>query len=239
MNIILANRSKTIKRISREIGIPTYLDHEIPPLQVDRIIRWGSTRKILGNVKEYNKRESIILTSDKGRCRDFLMQNGILVPRNGFERFPVIGRTKRHTQGRGFFYCRSMYEVEVARRKGATYFSQYYPKKKEYRLHIGHDKVLLMGEKIGDTSRMIFNHRNGFIFKPLRRHEWDIEIVRLGKSALRSVGLDFGAIDIMADAGYGYPDAVISEINTAPALSPYSLQKYSEYFERILSGYYD
>ena len=59
------------------------------------------------------------------------------------------------------------------------------------------------------------------------------KICNLGIAAVKSLGLDFGATDIIeSDRGYLY----VLEVNTAPALREERLQIWSEAFRRILEN---
>ena len=242
MNIILSKPSKTILDIRNELGIPVYIKRRLPTY-ADTVIRWGSLREFHNAGKVYNMIQNIKLTSNKPKCRRFLAENGIPVPEMGSDKFPCVGRVQHHTGGKGFWFCQTPYDVERAKREGAYYFSHYYPKQKEYRVHIGkidgEYKVILYSEKIGDKyGGVIWNHDIGnFKYEHLGRGERRRSIIQLAKDAIEVVGLDFGAVDIGANPLYSqFPKSVIFEINTAPALSPLGIKKYCEYFRKILDN---
>ena len=99
---------------------------------------------------------------------------------------------------------------------------------------------MLMSVKEGDKDEVIWNKAiSGFRFRHLRRRVWLNDnhlrsMCRTAKKAVKLLGLDFGAVDIMADAGQGHKPFVISEINTAPNLSPLAISKYIRYFREAL-----
>ena len=242
INIILSKPSRTIMEIRNYSNIPVYIKRKLP-YKVNKIIRWGSVREIPDEVefsKVYNDIHRIRLVSDKLRCRKWLADRDIPVTTLGHDLYPCIGRTRYHHGGNGFWLCQTPYDVDQAKIEGADYFSQYYPKQKEYRVHIGKNiegeyKVILYSEKVGDKyGSVIWNHDNGFEFEHLDRGERRKDIINLAKDAIETVGLDFGCVDIGSNPLYSQlPPAVVFEINTAPALSPLGIKKYSEYFLKL------
>lgn len=236
MKIILSKKSKTAIAIGEKLGIPVM--QEVPTDQViTKIIRWGTTRPYEGN--QINTAEAIANASNKQLCRKILTEAGLPIPDESETDFPLVGRPAKHSGGRHFFYCRTPRGVRIAKRKGAVYFSKYYPKQNEYRVHIGSNKVLFMSVKEGDKTKKIWNaHKNGFKFRHMHRSEWLNNehlrnMVRASKKALKVLGLRYGAVDILADAdkvGKHRP-FLICEVNTAPHLSDLALDKYVAYFK--------
>ena len=54
---------------------------------------------------------------------------------------------------------------------------------------------------------------------------------------MRKIGLDFGAVDIMANpTDITLPKRVVCEINTSPALSPLAIKKYVKYFTKVFNN---
>lgn len=218
---------------------------------VDTLIRWGSTRNNIIANKTYNKPVAIIRASNKPLCRAILKRNEIPVPEFDSHHFPCIGRKAKHTRGRGFWICRNPEDVRRAKNMGATYFSAFYPKTKEYRIHVGRKRTILVSEKgyaehVRNRRRIRWNHRNGlFVFRHLKRKEWFDnaemrEMIKLAKRTIRALGLDFAAVDIMAyPTNSDLPKFVVCEVNTAPALSPSATRRYAKYFTRLLTGYYE
>jgi len=236
--LLSKKNSKTGKEIATRLGI------ELNPSSnyVDFLIRWGNTTpKETGKV--LNKAKAILTSSNKPEALKILREKGLSVLPECDYIFPCVGRTKYHTGGSGFFSCRNERDVRIARRKGAVYFTRFYPKTREFRVHVGSGKVLLFSEKEGNKHKIIWNKaKNGFTFRHLARHMWIedsllMEIQRASKQAVEALGLDFGAVDILAYPRYGnFPQFVILEVNTCPSLSPLALEKYLEYFRNII-GY--
>lgn len=202
------------------------------PIDSSFQIRWGST--IYPNIHTLNTSEAIRTAVNKPLTRKILFENEVPVPKESKLNFPLVGRPQKHQGGKKFFYIENDYDLRRAEKKGAVYFSQFYKKQQEYRVHIGSGKVLLFSCKQGDKSKKVWNRKNGFSFRHMARSEWEwanelMEIQRMCKKALKSINLDFGAVDVMV-SDIEDQKFVISEINTAPGLSPLGVQKYAAYF---------
>ena len=240
-DILITIPSPTSKKIAIEMGNISRYRRRAETLEfANNLIRWGNTKTVAVEGIELNRRDAVILASDKPACRALLRKHKLPVPTESEKDFPVIGRRQKHMAGRGFYFCENEREVQRAKENGAVYFSKFYPKKNEYRVHVAGGRVLLMSIKEGDKDEIIWNKAiSGFTFKHLRRKVWLNddnlrEMCRTAKRAIKLLGLDFGAVDIMADAGRGYKPFVISEINTAPNLSPLAISKYVRYFREAL-----
>lgn len=231
--------SPTSRAIAREMGdVSRYRKRDLT--EAENLIRWGSTKTVRVTARELNNREGVLIASDKPECRRILREAGLPVPTESETDFPVIGRSRKHRAGDNFYLCENEDDVIRAKEKGAVYFSKVYPKKDEYRIHVGSGRVLLMSIKEGDKSQLIWNKaKSNFNFRHLRRSVWLEDetlrdMARKAKKALKAIGLDFGAVDMMAGGGRGQKPFVISEINTAPNLSPLAISKYVKYFKEQL-----
>lgn len=243
-NKLISIPSPTSKQIVRDMyGISRYAKRANYLDRAENLIRWGHTKTVEVSGLELNKRDAILLSSNKPECRKVLAEAEIPVPKATETQYPVVGRSRKHKAGDNFFYCKNKEEVQEAKENGAVYFSQYYPKTNEYRVHVGSGKVLLMSIKEGDKTQRVWNKKlSNFNFRHLRRSVWLNDkhlrkMCRTAKKAIKAVGLDFGAVDIMADAGEGHEPFVVTEINTAPSLSPLAIEKYIQYFEKAINDY--
>jgi hypothetical protein len=240
MNIgILSLRSTTAQALAESLGAINWTKHQRPPQNLNVLIRWGSRARAPYTNITFNKPENMVRASNKKLCRELLYNAGIDVPRITETSFPCIGRPDKHRAGKELYICHSPTDVYWAKEKGATYFSEFYPKTREYRIHVGHGRVILYSEKVGgDARRISWNYKEGEVtFKHLRQREWRPEIYRLAKRAVAELGLDFGAVDILADPiDEDFPIAVVCEVNTCPSLSPYGIKRYTKYFTEVLSG---
>lgn len=130
--------------------------------------------------------------------------------------------------GRGIHVAREPSEL-----REAPLYTRYFPKTHEFRVHVvGGVAVDLVEKKIRNDlkedkdNRVIRNHRNGWVFAHggiSLGNNADLDAIRrLGVDAIRAVGLDFGAADILAILGDGNPRrlkiAVVCEVNAAPGI---------------------
>ena len=244
--MILYSRSgaKTAKRFAENFLIERFRSSRIVFLTEDPLISWGATNvETDENHLMYNKPQAIKDSSNKELARQLLFDAGVPVPTPGYDIFPCVGRTRYHKGGKGFWLCDNLEEVEKAKKEGAKYFSAFYAKIAEYRVHVAHGATLLVQEKVpmmdlvGDLIRAnpIWNHAN-FNFVVIRQNLWKKRILRDAIKAVEVLGLDFGAVDVLANDLNTDQPHVISEVNTAPGLAPYSLHKYVQYFQWLLDN---
>lgn len=117
----------------------------------------------------------------------------------------------------------------------APLYTKFVKKDKEYRVHVFRDEVIdftLKRKRAGHEGGVsgIRNHANGWVFT--RQGVELPERIRITAiQAVKSLGLDFGAMDICLDTE-GNP--VAFEVNTAPGLEGTTLQKYKEAFNALL-----
>lgn len=120
----------------------------------------------------------------------------------------------------------------------APLYTQYIRKSAEYRIHVLHDKVLMIQQKRRDSEaeqdenqKLIRNHDNGWVFAvnnvEFRNDEQKTSCERAAIAAVRSLGLDFGAVDLVVGKSDSKP--YVLEVNTAPGIeSPTLLASYTE-----------
>lgn len=114
----------------------------------------------------------------------------------------------------------------------SDFYTRYVESSREYRIHVFKDQILgVMGKYLDfpdDAGEgYIKNASHGYRFrtpsKQLKADRTDAAI-----AAVKSLGLDFGAVDLLVAAdGSG---AYVLEVNTAPALAPLSARKYLNAF---------
>lgn len=151
----------------------------------------------------------------------------------------VVGRPDKHSKGRGFWLCKSHADIRQALRgktyrngkhkKAATHFMEYIEAPREYRVHIFGGKSIRISEKkfgeAGETSTGEY-----ITVKP----QHNIKHVRkAAKKAMKAVGLDFGAVDILAND----TECWVLEVNSAPhlggSLPRVYAQKFAEHEEKL------
>lgn len=238
------NVGNVIDEMGKDIELYKSNNGKITPYinnELDVTIRWGCTSSISSNIM-YNKRTAIKKASNKLRARKIFRENEINIPKtwenpNNCE-FPLIARPKYHWGGKNFYYCEDKQDLYAAIREGAEYFSEFYPKTREFRVHISHGKVLICCEKfVEDKDKLIWNLRKNkdSEWQALRWSNIDPSIAKLAIQSIKALGLDYGAVDILAEPKDNRsPNAVVIEVNTAPRLGDYSSSRYAEYFDWLL-----
>lgn len=207
----------------------------------DMVVKFGSSVPTHDLGVRHALNTHVMEASVKPAARATLYREGIDIP-EGYDilnpppnpRWPVIGRPMTHFGGSDIWLCHSHEEVEAAERDGAWYFTQWYPKTKEYRVHCAHGKILAVYEKTIDNDGF-----GNFIGEPWSYIPWNEYrkcFCRISLNAVRALGLDFGAVDVMTDpTDKSLPKSVVCEVNTAPGMhdSPYTCDRYARYFIKI------
>lgn len=113
----------------------------------------------------------------------------------------------------------------------APLYTKYIFKEKEYRVHVCNGAVIDTQRKIKDPSREVVtwkvrSHQNGFIYA---RNGLEPDLARdnLAVATCKSIGLHFGAVDIIQDKKGTY---YVLEVNTAPGLEGQTVEQYAKAF---------
>lgn len=123
--------------------------------KIDNIISLGKVQtlnnpnQILGN---RNKLEALKIMGRAGvNIANFADPSGITATiKNDTSKIklPLIGRTKYHQGGKGFWICPTITHVNAAIKDGASYFQNMIEIKEEYRLHMFGDKAIYAVKKV-------------------------------------------------------------------------------------------
>lgn len=198
------------------------------------LIRWGSrVEEWVDDVYEKvaNPCSAIKLCSDKIVSSEAMDIAGVNVPEYSddpyalIEQFgyPLLGRKRQHARGTDI----KLILQERDLRKRCDYYTRYIPTKREFRIHVVGDKVIRIQGKYLDYPEQAVsymrNYATGYRFrKPRLRLKPDR--LTMAVSAVKSLGLDFGAVDLLiGDDGLGY----VLEVNTAPSCSPITMGAYA------------
>lgn len=141
---------------------------------------------------------------------------------------PVVGRPDTHTRGRGFWLCRSALDVSRAlagtrKKKAATHFMDYIDADHEYRVHIFKGKSIRISEKKFDAEHGYTTIKPTGEIKHVRK---------AAKKAVKALGLDFGAVDILATDSAAW----VLEVNAAPGLGGTMPKLYADAFKEWYEG---
>lgn len=194
-----------------------------PDRRPQRIIRWGNRSDMRFNAVGgvLNRKSALNDASNKGRCLELLTNAGINVPpaATRFDGELLVGRTENHVGGSGFYLITSQRDFELATRNlHCTHFMAYIPTQREYRVHVFNGAVIGAGEKLmgeNATSLHIRNVSTGWTFRYNNNERIPQEIEQVGIDAVRALGLDFGAVDVLKSINNRF---YVLEVNTAPSL---------------------
>lgn len=119
----------------------------------------------------------------------------------------------------------------------APLYTQYVPKRSEFRIHIIQGEVIFVQQKKRKSefpeeqyNPRVRTHGNGWVFC----HEDvlpPVDVIEQSVKAFNNSGLDFGAVDCIWNDKR--QEAYVLEINTAPGLEGLTVQKYAEAFKRL------
>jgi hypothetical protein len=151
----------------------------------------------------------------------------------------VIGRSDYHMKGYGFWKCETVGDVRKAlrgityrngkRKQPATHFMEYIPPElaeREYRVHVFKGKSIRISQKL-------FSEEGYTTIKPDR--EVIKHVRKAAKKAMEAVGLDFGAVDVLAND----TDCWVLEVNSAPGLGGSMPRLYAQVFKEFMEGEMD
>lgn len=142
-----------------------------------------------------------------------------------------LARKDNLMQGRGIVYCEPGSAAPIA-----DFYVRYILRRREVRIHVWNGKVIITQRKDISPDQKICNRGAGarFIVYPLGGYigpQNAIQANEMAVAAVKAVGLDFGAVDIL----YGENRKLyILEINTAPAIEAQSVVSV---YTNILKGY--
>jgi glutathione synthase/RimK-type ligase-like ATP-grasp enzyme len=221
-------------------------------LNADLAIRYGNIRtvsKVSGKpfhyTRELNSIQAINNARNKFKTLYILISNDIPVPNyviatnvseNTISEGIWFGRKKFHTQGSDIVICNNHQEI-LNNCRTSDYYIKYIPIRKEYRIHVFHDKIIQACIKYketgndghGESEDMIRNLEHGWKFSELEQCNHNVKDLAI--KAVKVLGLDFGAVDIIKGMDGKY---YVLEVNTAPGLDNKRLNAYLEVFKSYI-----
>lgn len=193
-------------------------------------INWG---RGWGSNNVLNKPEAVRLASNKKKSLEALKMAQVptlLVDNVQPSDLPVVGRPSFHTNGNGFYLCRTMNQVNSA---PASHFQRYLENAREFRVHIVKGKSIRISEKYGTKQVNADNTHAGGKFRYPHDFPKLAQLRLLARDAVDILGLDFGCVDLLYDiVRHSF---FVLEVNTAPSLNGFWLPLVDVYAEAFMT----
>ncbi len=219
----------------------------------DFLFRWGARSSINeGQAIVFNKVKNLNIASNKKLFRKLMQSHYIKVPFSVFNtndlsyldyKNGVIVRPDKHRAGQKYFDVNSpKMALDIINTKleaNEWYASEYFDKNKEFRVQYAFGKIISIKQKPSPGA----GRRGPWNFS-INEDEWEyinwgnynLTMVHEVIKSAKVLGLDICAFDVMEDR---YKRIVILEANTAPSLSPYTINRYAHLFKGIIDGNID
>lgn len=227
------------------------LDERLRRVESDCILNWGYSGT--GDSDDWiNKPKMVKRAANKANAKMIMWVRGVPTPMpmtpeyaafemEARERL-MIGREDRTGQGRRLLIASTA--SDVREKTSATHWCDWIKADEEYRVHVVADKVIKISEKVnpdfepGGHDFAIRSHNRGWTFQVPTLPKGQRGPMRMAaKDAVRALGLDFGAVDVLRQSSTG--EVWVLEVNTAPALTDATsntLDKYVRAFTRHWGG---
>jgi len=231
MRIVMAQGGcKTAKNLASVIGCPAR--YGLPKVRGVFIVSYGR------NLPQAHLNKQLV--PDKRRALDILKDNNVPTPVviskadiNNYpaEEFPVLGRKTHHTKGKDVVFIKTKEDLDTMDKSAIDYYVKYIPKWAEYRVHVLDGKAELVAVKIHEDREVakaspVWNFDSGWKqFTYEGEHQQALK--EIGENAIKALGYDFGAVDIIRRD----KDYYVLEVNSAPALIPERQELYANYFK--------
>lgn len=205
----------------------------------DVVLNWGCSVRpvVLGGALVVNRPEQVRVATSKLATFRQLEASGVATLKwtcdpNAAKQFKekIVARDKdRGAQGEGI----TVYKRGEDITKSHLFFTEYYRKEREFRIHVFNGQVIFQQEKLkkngvgDDYDKYVRSHGRGwcFAFHHLTGNPVPEVVRSLAIQAVHALTLDFGAVDIGWNSK---SEPVVFEVNTAPGLEETSLAKYCE-----------
>jgi hypothetical protein len=227
--------------------------------RAETLVNWGCSN--LGDYRDWarggnllNSPAAVAVASNKLRTFQALQRAEVptldwtdnLATAQGWvrtDRKSVIGHFNLSAHsGQGLrVFRREEADVAHADFTGCKVWTKFFPRDREFRVHIFQDKVFVNEKKRAGAERIaqdfgreradywVRNHQTGWVYvRDVPAADAD-RVSALARAALRACGLDFGAVDIFWGAGGrgAAPVLKVCEVNSAPGLAGETLAFYT------------
>lgn len=240
--------SNSARELARELGVRriSHRNSRFRGRPEKTVVNWGASRvpDEVGKCTIINTPEAVRRASDKlqffqnADCRkpewttNWADANAWVIDGK-----TVVARTVLNGHsGEGIILCDLNDAVPQA-----PLYTEYVPKKNEYRVHVFRGEILDVQRKArrrdvpdDQVNWKIRNNDNGFVFARNGDALGDVpqDVLTQAIQAVGSLGLDFGAADVIYNDARS--QAFVLEVNTAPGLVGTTLENYTEAFRQFV-----
>lgn len=242
ITILGSRKSRPTAKLLSEALSANYTENRIPDSEDMFTIRYGNSYTADPEGRILNKQNAVKTAKNKPTAKSLLQEKNIPTPKlisfedaiAGNVEFPVIVRRNNHFKGKFFNVCHNPRDI---RRFSPSnhYIQEMVNKKDEYRLFILNDRIIEANIKRcpeNQSTPMVRNKENGCFFARVRVADLDRELKNAARSAIREIGLDFGAVDCATIQES--PGITIFEVNSAPGLIPRKIELLKTKLEEII-----
>ena len=147
---------------------------------------------------------------------------------NGFSFKRIVARTLTNSsEGRGI----KIFEKDDPNPPYAPLYTEYIPKKKEFRVHVWNNEVIHVAEKrkrkshAGEADNLVRNTANGYVFCTSDINE-PSDLRGLAAQAVRAIGRCYGAVDVIWNEKLN--KCFVLEVNSRPGMEGTTVEKYAD-----------
>lgn len=209
------------------------------------VLNWGSTQLpdwYAGVDRWINHPYGVQAAVDKIECLFRLSIAGVSVPDYTQNPMQAImwqeqgnSIVERHVlnghSGKGIKVKHPGQDIELAH-----FYTKYVGSRREYRVHVFHDDVLLVVQKKRrngvEQDDVVRNWHTGWVYCAENITPLSSEAVADAVASVKALGLDFGAVDLITRRDKHY----VLEINTSPGLEGRTVSLYSDAIQAYIAG---
>lgn len=214
--------------------------------KIDAMIRYGMSSYSFLDLQIpqiINDADSVKKASNKFKSSIILRRHSLPVPKLFLSKTDIT-KEDLPVLKRNFFHSRGTDIVKINDLKDMVrgdYYVQFVEGNDEYRFHVFDGKVIRVQKKVrmeGKDRPWLHNVENGFNLLDTFTHNIPLEkeIISLSERAVTTLGLDFGAVDVLISKENR---PYILEVNTAPRLNKFGRELYTLHFYNKLKIVYD
>lgn len=232
--------SKSAKALAEYLGVKRLkvVGSTFVPRQKDIVINWGNSGYLAYNT--INRPEATTIASNKIKTFQALDRAGVNIPELSLHKDNcqylladkiVVRHTVTGHSGEGIEIIPQGEELPEA-----PLYTGFIRKKNEYRVIVVDGQVVDLKQKLlasdapEDRSRYIRNLANGWIFAR-DNLEYVEGLNEIGIEAVKALGLDFGAVDVISDRE---DNLYVLEVNTAFGLEGTTIELVGEALKTMI-----